>query len=126
MNVVDAIDQPRDPTDAAFREADLQARESHGHLGVEPVDRGEHGVAEEENSDGDRWRVGRGCRGRTRRTHVQADHSAGFFARGEEGVPVTGMERRQAHEVRRLGERHRFESACRIAADLIAGTGGIA
>ena len=53
---------------------------------------------------------------RRRRPDVQAHHGARLRARGEERIPVAGVQRRQAEPLGELGERHRVEAARRRCA----------
>ena len=90
--------QPMPPS----RQADPQLGEAHRDARVEPVDRGEHRVPEEQHADGVGRRVGRRRRRRARRADVQAHDGAGLFARGHQRIPVAGVQRRQPEQVRRL------------------------
>ena len=71
-HVLEPVEQAAHPTDAAFRQADAQLGEAHRDARVQPVDRGEHRVPEEQHADGVGRRVGRRHRRRARRADVQA------------------------------------------------------
>ena len=105
LDVVEPVEQTGDPADAALGEADAQVGEAHREARVEPVDRGEHRPAEEQHADGVGRRVRRRGRRARRRADVEAHDGAGLGARGEERIPVAGVQRRQPEALRQLGER---------------------
>ena len=107
--------QPVPPSERQIR----RFGEAHRDLRVQPVDGGVHPVREEEHRDRFGRRVGRGHRRRARRADVQAHDGAGLLTRGEERVPVTGVQRRQPELLGRLGEGDGAEPARRVGAHLV-------
>ena len=118
-DVVEAIEEPGDPADAALGQADPQLGVAHRQARVEPVDGREHRPAEEEHADGVGRRVRARHRSARRRADVQADDGAGLGARGDERIPVAGVQRRQAEALGQLGEGHRPEPTLDVAPDLV-------
>ena len=57
-HVLEPVEEAGDPTDPAFGQADPQLGEPHRDARVQPVDRGEHRVPEEQHADGVGRRVG--------------------------------------------------------------------
>ena len=99
-DMLQAIQQPCHPADAAFREAYFDVGEADGNLGIQPVAGGEHGIAEEQHSDGVGRSIGGGGRRCARAADMHAYDRAGLFARRHDGIPMAGVERRQPQQVR--------------------------
>ena len=98
--MLQAIQQPGHPADAAFREAYLDVGEADGNFGIQPVAGGEHGIAEEQHADGVGRSIGGGGWRCARAADMHADDRAGLFARRHDGIPMAGVERRQPQQVR--------------------------
>ena len=109
--MIESVHQSGDPSDSAFRQADLQVGILDGIHRIQPVDCGMHGIGEEQNAND----IG-GCivarrRRLTRRPDVQIDDRAGLGAGRDEGFPMPGVNRRQAEFVGGLREGDRLEAA---------------
>ena len=117
-HVVGAFQHVRQPTDLAFGVRELQLRELHEHAREQEVGERRHRVVEaQRRRDRDRRVAGSG-RHLRRRTDVHAHDGVRLLARGEERIPLAGVDRRQPELGRDLAEAHRVHAARRVAPHL--------
>ena len=109
------------PAHLPLRVGNFEAGEAHEHPRHQKVHQRVGGVGVDQRRAHRTGGVGRGGHHLRGRPDVHAHHGGRLFASGEEGIPVPGVDRRQAQVGRDLRETHRPYASLGVAPHLGGG-----